>query len=366
LNRVVIQITDLYKYYGNHRAIGPLSATIEPGEIVGLLGLNGSGKTTTLRILTCDLLPTSGTVRVGGLDVVEHPEQVRSEVGYLPEIPPLYGDMTTTEFLKWVARLRGLPAGEVERRTDEVIELTEIGSERHRMISTLSHGFRQRVGIAQAIVHRPKVVVLDEPISGLDPKQIVEMRSLVRNLGGEHTVVVSSHILNEISETCDRILVIRDGEIAAAGTERDLFSQVGQASRVDVTVRVPSATEEAAGNRLRELISALSGVTGVELIDTSERGPGVVSARVTAAQDVRSELCRSLVRAEIDLLGMARSEHELESVFLQLSGATPFRPSRAKLRQNGQPPASQGGEGDGSSAVATGTDSDSTEPEETS
>ena len=218
----MIEIRDLYKYYGDRRAVGPLSATIEKGEIVGLLGLNGAGKTTTLRILACDLLPTSGTVRVGGLDVVDVPHEVRRRIGYLPDTPPVYLEMTVDEYLTFAAKLRGVTGADVEKRVDEALELTEVGSERDRPIGALSHGYRQRVGIAQAIVHKPEFVVLDEPISGLDPVQIVEMRDLVRSLGGEHTVVVSSHILSEIHETCDRIFVIRYGQVVASGTEKAL------------------------------------------------------------------------------------------------------------------------------------------------
>jgi ABC-2 type transport system ATP-binding protein len=162
----VIEIRELYKYYGDRRAVGPLSATIEKGEIVGLLGLNGAGKTTTLRVLACDLLPTSGSVRVGGFDVVANPDEVRARIGYLPDVPPLYGEMTVREYLRFVARLRGVAPSDVARRVSDVIDLTEIGDERDNVIASLSHGFRQRVGIAQAIVHGPEFVVLDEPISG--------------------------------------------------------------------------------------------------------------------------------------------------------------------------------------------------------
>ena len=194
----MIEIEELYKYYGERRVVGPLSAKIEKGEIIGLLGLNGAGKTTTLRVLACDLLPTSGTVRVGGFDVVEQPHEVRGKVGYLPDRPPLYDDMTVHEYLGYAARLRRVRPNDVEKRVSDVEGMTELGDVRRQLVGTLSHGYRQRLGIAQAIVHRPDFVVLDEPIGGLDPIQIVEMRGLVRGLRGDHTVVVSSHILHEI------------------------------------------------------------------------------------------------------------------------------------------------------------------------
>ncbi|HET7538477.1 MAG TPA: ABC transporter ATP-binding protein, partial [Polyangiaceae bacterium] len=256
----MIEIQELYKYYGDRRAIGPLSTRIAQGEVIGLLGLNGAGKTTTLRILACDLLPTSGSVRVAGVDVVERPDEVRAKVGYLPDRPPLYDDMTVHEYLSYAARLRNVPASNVKKRVADVAELTEIGDVANQMIGSLSHGFKQRVGIAQAIVHGPELVVLDEPISGLDPVQIMEMRELVRGLRGAHTVVLSSHILTEISETCDRILVINDGKIAWSGTETELSATLEQGLRIALTVRASGASAAGAADKARAALSALSGV----------------------------------------------------------------------------------------------------------
>jgi ABC-2 type transport system ATP-binding protein len=313
----VIEIDELYKYYGDRRAIGPLSVRIDKGEIVGLLGLNGAGKTTTLRMLACDLMPTSGTVKIGGFDVVAQPNEVRARVGYLPDRPPLYEDMTVTEFLTFAARLRRLPSADVARRVEDVIETAELGGVRHQIIGTLSHGFKQRVGIAQAIVHRPEFVVLDEPISGLDPVQIVEMRKVVRNLRGAHTVIVSSHILTEISETCDRLLVIQDGRIRWQGSEKELSTQSGQAMSVEVTVRASTPA------RVAELIEAVPGVKSVEFIAATEPGEGVVSARVSAETDVRERICRALVEGDAAVLALARGQG-LESMVLQLlAGADP-------------------------------------------
>jgi len=192
----VIETRDLYKYYGAQRAIGPVSVEINQGEIIGLLGVNGAGKTTALRILACDLLPSAGTVKVDGIDVVERPEAVRERIGYLPDVPPLYGDMRVGEYLAFAARIRGVSSEDVARRVTAVEEITAVRDRHDDPIATLSHGYQQRVGIAQAVIHEPKLVVLDEPISGLDPVQIVEMRQLVRQLGGKHTVIVSSHILS--------------------------------------------------------------------------------------------------------------------------------------------------------------------------
>lgn len=325
----MIEISELYKYYGDRRAVGPLSARIEKGEIVGLLGLNGAGKTTTLRILACDLLPTSGSVRVGGLDVVDVPHEVRKRIGYLPDTPPVYPEMTVEEYLIFAARLRGVSGSEVEKRVDETLELTEIGPERDRPIGALSHGYRQRVGIAQAIVHKPEFVVLDEPISGLDPVQIVEMRDLVRSLGGDHTVVVSSHILSEIHETCDRIFVIRDGEIVASGTEKELSERLLSGMRITLSVRVG----DGGAARATELISGVAGVSQVEL--AAENAPGgrrgVANYRVELARDTRDELARAVVNGGLGLLELTRGERELESVFLELAKSD--EPARRKKKR---------------------------------
>ena len=313
----MIEIQDLYKYYGERRVVGPLSAKIEKGEIIGLLGLNGAGKTTTLRVLACDLLPTSGTVRVGGFDVVEQPHEVRGKVGYLPDRPPLYDDMTVHEYLGYAARLRRVRPNDVEKRVSEVEGMTELGDVRRQLVGTLSHGYRQRLGIAQAIVHRPDFVVLDEPIGGLDPIQIVEMRGLVRGLRGEHTVVVSSHILHEISETCDRIFVIQNGEILWSGREADLSTQVEKGMRIRVTGRVAGTAPEAAGERLAALLIAVPGVRAVEPRDATESGEGIASVEVVAESDVRDALCRALVAGDTAVLEVSRLR-DLETTFRAL------------------------------------------------
>jgi ABC-2 type transport system ATP-binding protein len=319
LGKPVIEIQELYKYYGDRRAIGPLSTSIAQGEVIGLLGLNGAGKTTTLRILACDLLPTSGTVLVAGFDVVERPDEVRAKVGYLPDRPPLYDDMTVREYLAYAARLRNVPTNEVKKRVSAVFELTEIGNVGDQLIGSLSHGFRQRVGIAQSIVHGPELVVLDEPISGLDPVQIMEMRELVRGLRGSHTVVVSSHILTEISETCDRILVIDDGKIAWSGTESELSATLKQGMRVGLTLRGAGLSSLAAAEKARVTLTALDGVREVEVLEPAEAGEGIASLRVGVTRDVRDAVCRSLVEAGLGILELAR-EKELESMFLELLG----------------------------------------------
>lgn len=314
----MIDVVDLCKHYGERRAAGPLSFSIERGEIVGLLGLNGAGKTTALRILACDLLPSSGTVRVDGLDVVEKPHEVRRRIGYLPETPPLYGEMTVHEYLVFAARLRRLTSAQAGRAADRAEESVKLGAVRDDLIASLSLGFRQRVGIAQAIVHKPDLLILDEPITGLDPAQIIEMRQLLRQLRSEHTIVLSSHILREISETCDRILVLKAGEIVAAGTESELSRSMVGGMEIELTVRLGAPT---AVDGLCALLGQVAGVTSVGPIEPRETGAEVKSFRVEADRDVRESLSRVLVEARIGILEIVRSRRELESIFLRLTGS---------------------------------------------
>jgi ABC-2 type transport system ATP-binding protein len=311
----MIEVRDLFKFYGEQRAAGPLSFSIQRGEIVGLLGLNGAGKTTALRVLACDLLPSSGTVLVDGIDVVDQPHEVRRRIGYLPDTPPLYGEMTVREYLVFAARLRGLSRADAERRARVVEGAAQLEDVTGDLISSLSHGFRQRVGIAQAVVHGPQLLILDEPISGLDPVQIVEMRQLLRSLRGDHTIVLSSHILTEISETCDRLLVLGEGRIVAAGTEAELSQGLLGGSRVELTVRTGSEAQA------RELLAKLEGVRNVTPLAPREAGPDIVTLRVEADRDVREAACRSLVGAGLGVLEVVRREHELESIFLRLTGS---------------------------------------------
>ena len=320
----MIEINELCKFYGDRKAVGPLSCSIADGEIVGLLGLNGAGKTTTLRILACDLLPTSGTVIIDGIDVVERPHEVRSRIGYLPDTPPLYPEMTVRGYLLFTAQLRGLSRSQAEKQVPEAMAQTQLDDVADDPIASLSHGFKQRVGIAQAIVHKPRLLVLDEPITGLDPVQIVEMRSLLLGLKGKHTILLSSHILSEISETCDRILVIKDGQIAASGTEAELTAKLMR-GHVEITVR-----EHASPGRARTIAEKLDGVREVDVLPPSEAGDGVTTLRVFFTErDVREELCKALVGAGIGILQIGLRERELESVFLNLAGPGDGRGTRS-------------------------------------
>lgn len=310
----MIQIRGLYKYYGPSRAVGPIDVDVKAGEVVGLLGENGAGKTTTLRVLACDLLPSAGQVVVDGFDVVDHPDEVRARVGYLPDKPPLYPEMTVREFLAFAARLKGVAKAEVLQRVSRVADQTGIAGRLDQVIGTLSHGFQQRVGIAQAIVHRPKFVVLDEPISGLDPRQIVEMRHLIRGLAGDHTVLISSHILSEISQTCDRLLVIRDGCIVADDSEAAIVNRTLGGMRLTMLV---------AGIERAPLEDLLGGLSDLEVIRVSNEGGGL-RVELRTETDQRAAIARQVVDAGVQLLELGRSEHELESVFMRLAEGSAY------------------------------------------
>jgi ABC-2 type transport system ATP-binding protein len=304
----MIQVDRLTKFYGAHAAIRDLTFSIERGEVIGFLGLNGAGKTTTLKILGCVLLPTSGRVSIGGFDVERDPHEIRKRIGFLPDMPPVYDEMTVGAYLEFVARLRGVPSRQARARVQEAESKTALREVDDQPIAALSHGFRQRVGVAQALVHGPELLILDEPTSGLDPAQIVEMRGLIRELKGQHTVLVSSHILSEISQTCDRLLVIQAGEIVAQGTEAELAQRFG-GGFVEVEVRGAAAAIEA----------ALRTVAGVAAVTVLRDELGVVTARAEARPDLRPAIVRALVAGNLDVLRVDRGGEKLESIFLKLT-----------------------------------------------
>lgn len=306
----MITVEGLTHYYGERRAVEGLSFTIAANEIVGFLGLNGAGKSTTLKVLAGLVIPTAGTVTVNGTDLVAANAEFRSQIGYLPEDPPLYREMTVAEFLLYVGQLKGRSAAEVVAELPRVLETCQLTHVQHRVIQELSHGYRKRVGIAQAIIHRPQLVILDEPISGLDPKQIVEMRQVVRALGKQCTVLISSHILAEISETCDRILVLNGGRIVAQGQESDLAAvahTVG--TRITLQVRADRALVE----------GAIRSVSGVQKWDAVEEPGGLFKVHVAMDSDQRESLVAALVTAGVGVRRVVEDESELESIFLGLT-----------------------------------------------
>jgi ABC-2 type transport system ATP-binding protein len=259
--------------------------------------------------LGCVLLPTAGQVSIDGFDVVRSPHEIRKRIGFLPDTPPVYGEMTVGSYLAFVARLRKVAGSEVAKRVAEVEEETGLSAVHEQPIAELSHGYRQRVGVAQALVHRPSLLILDEPTSGLDPVQTVEMRELIRRLKGQQTVLVSSHILSEISQICDRLLVIQSGELVAQGSEEELARRLGGGGAIEVEVRGPA----------QRAVAALSGLPGVGEVTVASELEGTSRLKIAASQELRPELVRALVKANLDLLRIDRSVEKLESIFLRLT-----------------------------------------------
>ncbi|MFW7379362.1 MAG: ABC transporter ATP-binding protein [Oligoflexus sp.] len=303
----MIDVRSISKFYRGKKAIDNLSFTIAEGETVGLLGLNGAGKSTVLKILGCFLVPSNGGAFIGGRSVTNDPQEVRSQIGFLPDTPPLYPEMTVTSYLRFAAQLKGVNKLETAKCVDQAIGKTNLQDVRDYRLAELSHGYRQRVGIAQAIVHKPRVLILDEPINGLDPIQIVEMRDLIVSLKGDHTVLLSSHILSEITKTCDRILVIDGGQLVAEGRENDLRNDVKQAHEVILEWENGNST----------LIDRLKQCPGVQTISTQTDHEKVV-CNVYCDRDVRAELAKLVVEDGAKLLALGKKEAELESLFLKL------------------------------------------------
>ncbi len=299
----MIEVEGLTKYYGEHAAIRDLSFTINKGEVIGFLGLNGAGKSTTLRVLGAVLLPTAGRVKIDGLDLSVDPHEVRKRIGFLPDVPPLYNEMTVGAYLAFVAQLRGVPAESIDAYVREAERKTALVEVHDDVIGTLSHGYRQRVGVAQALVHKPQLLILDEPTSGLDPNQIREMRNLILGLKGEHTVLLSSHILSEVSRTCDRLLIIDEGKLVAQGTEAELSKGSGAAVEIEVT---------GGADKAKAALAAVEGVRGVDVTGTTQ-------LRVQAAPELRPALVRALVAANVDVLRIDRAASQLESIFTELT-----------------------------------------------
>jgi ABC-2 type transport system ATP-binding protein len=307
----MIEVESLTKRYGRATAVDGVSFRVEKGEILGFLGPNGAGKTTTMRILTCYLPPTEGTARVAGYDVFAQPMEVKRRVGYLPETPPLYPDMTIRDYLDFCAKIKGVPAKERKGRVEDAIEKCWIGDVRDKLIAKLSKGYRQRVGLAQAILHNPDVLILDEPTAGLDPKQIIETRELIRGLAGSHTVVLSTHILPEVSMTCGRVVIINQGRVVAEDTPDNLTRRLKGAGTIRVEARGDATS----------VLEALRAVPGVLAAHPhgGHDGAVIVDVEAEAGRDVRAELAWAVVTKGHALLGLQQMGMSLEEIFLHLT-----------------------------------------------
>lgn len=308
----MIEVDHLTKRYGKNVAVNDISFTVGKGEILGFLGPNGAGKTTTMRILTGYLPATSGSARIAGFDVFEQSMEVRRRIGYLPESPPLYMDMEVQGYLEFVGRIKGVSAGDLPKQVARAIELANLTEYRTQLIKRLSRGYKQRVGIAQAIVHNPDVVILDEPTVGLDPKQIIEVRHLIKGLAGEHTIILSTHILPEASQTCDRVVIINRGRIAAVDTPENLTTQLKGSERVLLEVRGVAET-------LREALEPIEGVTkiDVEPMEIPEHLKVLVESE--SGTELRSQLAAAVIAKGLDLFELKAVSLSLEDIFLQLT-----------------------------------------------
>jgi ABC-2 type transport system ATP-binding protein len=308
----LIEVQDLTKTFGERTAVDHISFAVNKGEILGFLGPNGAGKTTTMRMLTSFMPATSGTARIAGFDVFDNSLEVRRHIGYLPENPPVYPDMTVESYLDFVARIKGVPAEKRAQRVTDALEKTNITDKRDELIKRLSRGYKQRVGLAQALVHDPDVIILDEPTVGLDPKQIIEVRHLIKNLAGSHTIVLSTHILPEVSMTCDRVVIINKGKIAAVDTPQNLTSQLKGGQRIRVEV-------QASEQPLREVLAQIPGASRVQIEAAPLTGHVLATIEAAEGKDIRSAIAARIVEKGWPLFELKGVSLSLEDIFLELT-----------------------------------------------
>ena len=311
----MIKVEGLTKRYARTVAVDNISFEVEKGGIVGFLGPNGAGKTTTMRVLTCFLPPTSGSANVAGFDVLENPLEVKKRIGYLPESPPLYPEMEVQEYLTFVGRLKGISSADVGRRVNEVSERCAVGDVQTKLIGKLSKGYRQRVGLAQAIIHNPEVLILDEPTSGLDPKQIIETRELIRGLAGDHTIILSTHILSEIEHSCDKVIIISHGKLVATDTVANLTNRLrgSEAVALEVDAGLPEA-------EVRSRLEQVAGVSRV-MYKESRDGRHIFEVESLQGRSIRADLARAVVNAGWNLNELRTVGLSLETIFLQLTAS---------------------------------------------
>ncbi len=304
----MIEVRELTKRYGDRAAVDNISFSVKRGEILGFLGQNGAGKSTTMKMLTGFMAATSGTVTVAGFDVFEHPMEVKKRIGYLPETPPLYNELLVSEYLSFIADLRRIPKSEKKTKIERVVERCQLGDVRGRLIAHLSKGYRQRLGIAQAIIHDPEVVILDEPTIGLDPKQVSDARSLITSMKSERTLIYSTHILSEVAATCDRIIVIDRGKLVAQESIGEL--QASGLTKVEITVRTAS----------ENVISRLKQVRGVRSVNSVTNGTSRLIVEAEAGDELMAEISKTVVNENAGLLKMTPVKLSLEDYYLDLIG----------------------------------------------
>jgi ABC-2 type transport system ATP-binding protein len=311
----MIKVEGLTKRYARTVAVDNISFEVEKGGIVGFLGPNGAGKTTTMRVLTCFLPPTSGTATVAGFDVLEQPFEVKKRIGYLPETPPLYPEMEVHEYLTFVGRLKGISSADIARRVNEVADRCAVADVRYKLIGKLSKGYRQRVGLAQAIIHNPEVLVLDEPTSGLDPKQIIDTRELIRSLAGDHTIILSTHILSEIEHSCDKVIIISQGKLVATDSVANLTNRLrgSEAVALEIDASLPESD-------IRSRLEQVAGVSRV-MYKESREGRHVFEVESLQGRSIRADLARAVVNAGWNLNELRAVGLSLETIFLQLTAS---------------------------------------------
>jgi len=317
----VIEVQHLTKRYGPVTAVDDISFSVERGEILGFLGPNGAGKTTTMRVLTGYMPPTDGKAIVAGYDVFEQPIEAKRRTGYLPETPPLYPDMSVRDYLSFVARIKGVPRSERKARIDEMLHKTHIADMANRLCGKLSKGYRQRVGLAQALMHNPDVLILDEPTAGLDPKQIIETRQLIKGLAGDHTIILSTHILPEVSQTCQRVVIINRGKVVAVDTPDNLTARLRGSETMYLQV-------DSAGADVASVLQRVSGVTRVAIADSKQQIVGY-EVDSEAGRDVRRELAAAIVGRGWGLLEMRPMRMSLEEIFLHVTTEETTAPGAA-------------------------------------
>ena len=309
----MIEVENLTKKYGSHVAVDNLSFRVERGMIYGFLGPNGAGKSTTMNMMTGYIAATSGTVKINGYDILKNPEQAKKSIGYLPELPPVYPDMTVYEYLRFVADLKKVKKNERQAQIEDVMKQTQIEDVKGRLIKNLSKGYKQRVGLAQAIIGYPEVIILDEPTVGLDPKQIIEIRELIRELAKKHTIILSSHILSEVSAVCDHIMIISKGKLVASDTPEGLMTLLKGGRQMKLSVLGEQS-------KVEELLQSMESVKDFSMQPPRAEGMVSVNIRTEDTEDIRVELFHRLAAAEMPIMELSLSEKSLEDVFLELTG----------------------------------------------